>query len=81
MEKNDINTIIAMRYKKWSKISLKIGLASFVISFIIIVVNTGNSTMSFISSIGLVITISCIMEYAFLTILCRYFLDRNKDEK
>lgn len=80
MNNKEINETIALRYQKWSKINLKIGLVSFVISFIIIAFNTGNSTLSFISSIGLVVFLSCIMEYFVLKGMCAYML-RNKDKK
>lgn len=77
MNEKEINKMIANRYLKWSKISLKIGIISFIISFILIVINTGNSTIQFISSIGLVIAISCIMEYFILKVLCKYMLNKK----
>ncbi|MFQ6862302.1 MAG: hypothetical protein ACLROI_07900 [Beduini sp.] len=80
MNSQEINKTIAERYQKWSKINLKIGLVAFVVSFIIIALNTGNSTLSFISSIGLVVCLSCLVEYFVLKGMCAYMLNR-KDKK
>ncbi len=78
MNNQDINKTIAARYEKWSKINLKIGIVAFIISFITIVINTGNQTLSVISAIGLVVAISCVMEYFILKIMCSYMIHRKK---
>lgn len=77
MSDKEINEIIALRYQKWSKISLRIGIVSLVISFIIVAINTGNDTLSLISSIGFVIFISSLVEHYVLKFMCQYMLKRK----
>ena len=71
MNNKEINQQIADRYLKWSKISLRIGLISLIITIIIIALNTGNSTLR------LIISFSCISEYCILTILCHYMINKK----
>ena len=77
MDQKEINKMIALRYQKWSKISLKIGIVAFIISFILIVLNTGQAILQFISSIGLIVAISCLVEYVILTILTNIMLKKK----
>lgn len=77
MDQKEINKMIDLRYQKWSKVSLKIGIVAFIISFILIVLNTGQAILQFISSIGLIVAISCLVEYVILTILTNIMLKKK----
>lgn len=77
MKQEEVNQVISNRYKKWSKILLRVGLISLVISFIIIAINTENPTLTFISSIGLVVAVSSLVESYFLSFLCKYMLKKK----
>ncbi len=66
------------RYIKFSKMTFKIAIVSFVVSFILIVVNTGNAMIDLIARIGMVIFISSLFESYFLKLIARIYKNKNK---
>lgn len=77
MNNKEINQQIANRYLKWSKISLRIGLISLIITIILIALNTGDPILQLLCTIGMVLSISCISEYCILQVLY-YFMGNKK---
>ena len=77
MNNKEINQQIANRYLKWSKISLRIGLISLIITIILIALNTGDPTLQLLCTIGMVLSISCISEYCILQVLCHFMSNKK----
>lgn len=77
MTNNELKKVYE-RYIKFSKMTFKIAIVSFVISFILIVVNTGNTTIDLIARIGMIIFISSLFESYFLKLIARIYKNKNK---
>lgn len=66
------------RYLKYSKVSFRIAIVSLVISFVLVVFNTGNGYVDLVARVGLVIFVTSLFESYFLRLIARIYKNRNK---
>lgn len=66
------------RYLRFSNTSFKIAAISFIVTFILVAINTGNSFLELVSRILFIVFISSLFEGCFLRIIARVYKNKVK---